>query len=209
MRRPRILLAGDQISLLVARQKLLRQDFDVVSVLSDGRALMAAALQIQPDVIVVDLTSLLSTESSAVHEPKSLMPRTKLLAIARKGDAGIASQALHEWASGVLLRQTASKEFIDALRHLMTGKSYVTASLAERLGAPSTETPGTFSYKSLTHRQREVLQLLAEGRTMKEAANVLNLTTRTIAFHNYRIMKDFGLRTNVELLKLAIREHLA
>jgi DNA-binding NarL/FixJ family response regulator len=209
MRRPRILLADDQISLLVAYQKILRQDFDVVGVSSDGRALMTAAVQLQPDVIVVDLALPSLTELSAVHELKRLMPRTKILAIARKSDAAIASHALHEWASGVLLRRTASKELIDALRHLMAGKSYVTASLAKRLEAPSTETPGTLSHKPLTHRQREVLQLLAEGRTMKEAANILNLTTRTVAFHKYRIMKDFGLRTNVDLLKLAIREHLA
>jgi DNA-binding NarL/FixJ family response regulator len=111
----------------------------------------------------VDLSLPSLTELSVVHELKRLIPRTKILAIARKGDAGIASHALHEWASGVLLRRTASKELIDALRHLAAGKSYVTASLAERLEPPSTEPPGTLFHKSLTHRQREVLQLLAAG----------------------------------------------
>jgi DNA-binding NarL/FixJ family response regulator len=209
MMRPRILLADDHISLLVAYRELLRQDFDVVAVSSDSHSLMTTTMELQPDVIVVGLGLRSLTESSAIHELKKLMPQTKILAIARKDDVQLAARVVHEGASGVLLRRTAKKELNDALRQLLAGKTYLTPALAKHLKDASPKPQGADPHKSITRRQREVLQLLAEGRTMKEAADVLNLTTRTVAFHKYRIMKVCGLRTNADLIKLAIREHLA
>jgi DNA-binding NarL/FixJ family response regulator len=202
MSRPRIVLADERRSFLIAYQELLQPEFDVVGTASDLTSLMAAAIELQPDVIVAALPSL--TELGAIHQLKKLVPRTKILAITKKEDALVASRILHGCASGILLRRTAKKELPRALRHLAEGKSYVTAFLAKQLAEGSSET-----HKALTHRQREVLQLLADGRTMRQAAEILNLTTRTVAFHKYRIMKDFGLHTNMDLIKLAIREHLA
>ena len=208
MRRPRILLADDHISLLIAYQELLRQEFEIVGTSSDGRSLMATAIQLQPDVIVVDFALPSLSGMSAGPELKKLIPQTKILVIAKKEDVNLASEALREWASGVLLKRTARRELLGALRQLAAGKSYVTASLGNLLEGMPVGGPETASHKALTHRQREVLKLLAQGRTMKEAAKILRLTTRTIAFHKYTIMREFGLRNNVDLLKLAIRERL-
>jgi DNA-binding NarL/FixJ family response regulator len=209
MRRPRILLADDHISLLIAYQELLRQEFEIVGTASDGRSLMATAIQLQPDVIVVDFELPSLSGISAGPELKKLIPQTKILVIAKKEDVNLASEALREWASGVLLKRTARRELLGALRQLAAGKSYVTASLGNLLQGTPVGGPEAASHKVLTHRQREVLKLLAQGRTMKEAAKILRLTTRTVAFHKYTIMREFGLRTNVDLLKLAIRERLA
>ena len=209
MRRPRILLADGQISLVMAYRDLLREEFDIVGTSTDSRSLVPTAAQLQPDVIVIDLASSSLKDTSAGLELKRLMPQTKILAIAKKDDVETAADALHEWASGVLVRRTARRELVSAIRQLVAGKSYVAASISKCLHAtPSGPQAASFP-KSLTQRQREVLKLLAEGRTMREVACVLDLTTRTVAFHKYRIMRDFGLHNNVDLLKLAIREHLA
>lgn len=202
-------MADDHLSLLIGYQELLRQDFDVVGTLSHGRALLSTAIQLQPDVIVVDLSLPALTDMTAAPERTKIAPQTKILVLAKKEDASVASGALREWASGVVLKRTARRELITAIRQLCAGKSYVTSTLAVSLDAmpPAAET--TIPRKALTPRQREVLQLFAEGKTMRETANALKLTTRTVAFHKYRIMRDFGLRNSVDLLKFAIRERLA
>jgi DNA-binding NarL/FixJ family response regulator len=204
MSRPRILLADDRASFLVAYQELLHPEFDVVGSASDLSTLMTSAIESQPDVIVLDLAVPSLTELSAIHQLKKLLPRTKILAITRKQDALVASRILHRSASGMLLRRTAKRELPRALHQLLEGKPYVTASLAKQLQEAAADT-----HKPLTHRQREVLQLLADGHTMRQVGEILHLTTRTVAFHKYRIMKDYGLHTNMDLIKLAIREHLA
>ncbi len=165
---------------------------------------MATAIQLQPSVILVDLASSPFRDVSTRLELKNLIPQTKFLVLANKEDLGVALEALREWASGVLLKRAARKELLCALRELMANKSYIPASLVQQnLSSP------VHRHKTLTRRQREVLRLLAEGRTMQEAANILNLSMSTIAFHKYKIMRTFGLRSNVELLRLAMRENLA
>jgi DNA-binding NarL/FixJ family response regulator len=208
LKRPRILLAGIPISLPAAYDKLLCEEFEIVRTSADGRALMATAIQLQPNVIVVDLALSSLTDVSTRLELKKFIPQTKFLVITKKDDRGVALEALHEWASGVLLKRTAKKELLGALRELMADKLYVPASMVQ--GPKDTPNPSspTHRHKVLTRRQREVLQLLAEGRTMKEAAEILSLSMSTVAFHKYRIKRTFGLRSNVELLRLAIRENL-
>lgn len=208
-KRPRVLLADSRISLLVAYRKLLYEEFEIVGTSADGRALMATAIQLQPDVIVVDLALPSLSEMSAGLELKQLIPRTKFLLIINKEGLELAVGALREWASGVLLKRTARKDLLFALRELMAGRLYAPATIIRRLKAKEKGSSPTYYRKALTRRQREVLQLLAEGRTMKETADILSLTTRTVAFHKYRIMQNFGLRNDVDLLRLAIREHLA
>jgi DNA-binding NarL/FixJ family response regulator len=206
--RPRILLAGLPMSFLAAYQKPLSEEFEIVGTSADGRALMATAIQLQPSVIVVDLAVPSVTEVSNRLELKKLIPQTKFLVITQKEDLDAALEALREWASGVLLRRTARRELHCALRKLMADKVYLPAGIVQdpqELRDPSSPTP---RQKDLTRRQREVLQLLAEGRTMKEIADILRLSTSTVAFHKYKIKHTFGLRSNVELLKLAIRENL-
>ena len=208
MKRPRVLLAGIPMSLLATYHSVLCEEFEIVGTSADGRALMATAIQLQPNVIVVDL-AVSVTDATIRLELKKLIPQTKFLVITKKEDVDIALEALREWASGVLLRRSARKELLSALRELMADKSYVSASLARGPTKTRNPRPPTHIHRALTRRQREVLQLLAEGRTMREIANALRLSMSTVAFHKYKIKRTFGLRSNVELLRLAIRENLA
>jgi DNA-binding NarL/FixJ family response regulator len=208
MNRPRVLLAGTSMSLLAAYHKPLCEEFEIIGTSADGRALMATAIQLQPSVIVVDLGVPSLTEAGTRLELKKLIPQTRFLVITEKEDLDAALQALREWASGVVLRKTARRELLCALRKLMADEVYLPASIVQdpkELTKPSLPTQG---HKALTRRQREVLKLLAEGRTMKDIADILRLSTSTVAFHKYKIKHTFGLRSNVELLRLAIRENL-
>jgi DNA-binding NarL/FixJ family response regulator len=208
IKRPRILLAGIPMSLLATYHSVLCEEFEIVGTSADGRALMATAIQLQPSVIVVDL-AVSVTDATTRLELKKLIPQTKFLAITKTGDLDITSEGLREWASGVLLKRTARKELLSALRELMAGKLYVSSSLVRGpMNRRNSRSP-IQSHKALTRRQREVLHLLAEGRTMREIADILNLSMSTVAFHKYKIKRTFGLRSNVELLRLAIRENLA
>jgi DNA-binding NarL/FixJ family response regulator len=208
-KRPRILLAGIPMSLLAAYHKLLCEEFEIVGTSADGRALMATAIQLQPNVIVVDLAVLSLTDVSSRLELKKLIPQTKFLVITRKEDPGVAWETVREWASGILLKRTARKELLCALRALMADRLYVPASIGQGPNDTQTLRSPVQRHNALTRRQREVLRLLAEGRTMKETADILSLSPSTVAFHKYTIKRTFGLRTNVELLRLAIREKLA
>jgi DNA-binding NarL/FixJ family response regulator len=208
MSRPRILLAGTSMSLLAAYHKPLCEEFEIIGTSADGRALTATAIQLQPSVIVVDLGAPSLTEASTRLELKKLIPQTRFLVITEKEDLDVALQALREWASGVMLRKTARKELLRALRKLMADEVYLPASMIQDAkGLQQPDLPPQ-RHKALTRRQREILKLLAEGRTMKDIADLLRLSTSTVAFHKYKIKHTFGLRSNVEMLRLAIRENL-
>jgi DNA-binding NarL/FixJ family response regulator len=133
---------------------------------------------------------------------------TKLILLATNDNPEVASKALRQWSSGYLLKKFAALELKQAIGEVLRGHSYVTPSIAQTLIDELIHTPQQNRAKELTTRQRQVLQLLAEGRSMKEAAEILNIAVRTIAFHKYRIMEDFGLRTNSDLVRFAMREHL-
>src|SRR5690242_8223593 len=206
MTRPRIFLADDHTLLVDAFRKLLEPEFEIVGAASNGRDLLANAPDLRPDLVIVDLGLPLLNGMAAGRELKKLLPRTRILVVTVNEDSAVAHEALREWASGYLLKKSAAAELTYAIREILSGKSYVAPSVAKKLTEDFIRDPVTRAKGSLTPRQREVLQLLAEGRTMKEAATVLNLTTRTVAFHKYRIMEDFGMHSNSELYKLAIRE---
>jgi DNA-binding NarL/FixJ family response regulator len=208
MNRPRILLAGTPMSFLATYSKPLCGEFEIIGTSADGRALMATAIQLQPSVIVVDLGAPSLTEVSTRLELKKLIPQTRFLVITEKEDLDVALQALREWASGVLLRNTARRELLFALRKLMADKQYLPASMVQDPQELKTPSSPTQRHKALTRRQREVLKLLSEGRTMKDIADILQLSTSTVAFHKYKIKHTFGLRSNLEMLRLAIRENL-
>lgn len=208
MRRPRIFLADDHILLLDAFSKLLEPEFEIVGTVSDGQALLAEAPRALPDLIVVDLGLPLLNGMDAGRKLKELMPKVKLLVVTVNEDVGIAIEALREWAAGFLLKKSAGTELIYAIRELLAGKSYVTPPISQQLQREFIRNPASNGDKTLTPRQREVLQLLAEGHTMKEVARALSVSTRTVAFHKYQIMEDFNLHNNLELLRLALRERL-
>ncbi len=208
MRRPRILLADDHILLTDAFRKLLEPEFEIVGTVSDGQTLVAEASRVIPDLIVVDLGLPLLNGMDAGRKLKELLPKVRLLVVTVNEDVGIAIEALREWAAGFLLKKSAGAELIYAIRELLAGKSYVTPPISQQLQREFIRNPSSTGDKTLTPRQREVLQLLAEGFTMKEVARALSVSTRTVAFHKYQIMEDFNLHNNLELLRLALRERL-
>ena len=207
MDRPRILIADDT---LVAEtlKALIEPDYQVIKVVTDGKALLSVAAEMKPDVVLMDMDMSLLNGSEAGPELKKLLPNTKVILLAMNDDPDVASKALCQWSSGYLVKKFAGAELKRAIGEVLRGHSYVTPSIAQKLIDEFLRTPQQSRTKELTIRQRQVLQLLAEGHSMKEAAEILNIAVRTIAFHKYRIMEDFGLKTNSDLIRFAMREHL-
>jgi DNA-binding NarL/FixJ family response regulator len=201
-------VADDHTLIVDAFKKLLEPEFEVVATVSDGRALLRTAYESKPDVAIIDLGMPLLNGADAGQELKKLLPQIKLLVVTMSEDYELAAHAMKHWASGFLLKKSAGTELIKAIREILKGNSYVTPRVAQRLLEEFVRDPRPDRSRHLTPRQREILQLLAEGRTMKEVGAILNVATRTVAFHKYRIMEEFGLKTNSDLVKLAIKEHI-
>jgi DNA-binding NarL/FixJ family response regulator len=208
MDRPRILIADDHTLVADAFKKSLEPEYQVVKIVADGRSLLIAAKELTPDLVLLDLGMPLLNGLDAGLELKKSLPKTKLIVLTMNEDPDVASKALRQWASGYLLKKSAGVELKKAISEVLLGHSYVTPSIAQKLMDEFIRDPRPDRAKELTQRQRQVLQLLAEGRSMKEAAAVLDIAVRTIAFHKYRIMEDFGLKTNADLVRFAIREHI-
>jgi len=208
MARPGVLLADDHTLVLEAFKKLLEPEFEVVGTVSDGRALLSVAPGLKPDVIVLDLSMPELNGMEAGLQLRRLLPRTKVVVLTMNEDPDIPREALRHWASGYLLKKSAGSELIKAIREVLRGRTYVTPKVAQQLREGFVRDPRRKHKRALTSRQREVLLLLAEGRTMKETADLLHVTPRTVAFHKYRIMEDFDLKTTSDLVKFAIRERV-
>jgi DNA-binding NarL/FixJ family response regulator len=206
-RRPRVLLADDHTLLLDAFEKLLEPECDVVGTVGDGRALLAAAEQLRPDVIVLDIAMPLLNGLDAGRQLKKALPDVKLIFLTMNQDPALATEAFRVGATGYLLKTSAASELLKAIEEAINGRSYVTPMMTQDLlEALTSGLQEKKSARQPTLRQREVLQLLAEGCSMKEAARILGVTPRTIAFHKYRIMEQFRLKSNAELIQFAIRQ---
>ena len=207
MNRPRILIADDAL-VAEALRGLIEPEYQVIKVVSDPVSLLSIAAEMKPDVVLMDMEMSLRNDFDASTELKKLLPGTKLILLATNDDPEVASKALRRWSSGYLLKSSANAELKRAIADVLSGHSYMTASIVERLIDEFVRIPQQPRTKELTKRQRQVVQLLAEGLSMKEAAEVLSIAVRTVAFHKYRIMDDFGLKTNSDLIRFAMREHL-
>jgi DNA-binding NarL/FixJ family response regulator len=208
MDRPRILIADDHTVVAEAFKTLLEPEYQVVVLVADGKSLLTAAKELKPDVVLLDLGMPLLNGLDAGQELKRSFPRIRLIILTMNEDPDVASKALRNWATGYLLKKSADIELKKAISQVLSGHSYVTPSIAQKLMDEFIRDPRPDGAKELTQRQRQVLQLLAEGRSMKEAAAVLDIAVRTIAFHKYRIMEDLGLKTNADLVRFAIRENI-
>jgi DNA-binding NarL/FixJ family response regulator len=209
MKRPRVLLADDHKLLLEAFQKLLEPDCEVVGKVADGRALLAAASELKPDIIVLDIAMPLLNGLDAGGQIKKMMPDVKLIFLTVNEDPDFVSEAFRVGASGYLLKSSAASELFQAIQDVSRGRAYVTPLVAQGMVDSFIEGPKRRKASDkLTPRQREVLQLLAEGRSMKEAAAILNVTPRTVAFHKYRMMEELRLKTNAELIQFAVKQGL-
>jgi len=208
MSRPRVLLADDHALLLGAFEKLLSEDCDIVGQVSDGRALVAAAEALRPDIIVLDISMPLLNGIEAARQIKIKVPRVKLVFVTMNEDTDLAADAFRAGASAYLLKHSATSELLTAIRQVIEGRSYVTPLITEGLVGSLMHRDESAGNHELTPRQREVLQLLAEGHSMKEVASVLNLTPRTVAFHKYRIMQQLKVKSSAELVQYAVRHHI-
>lgn len=208
MAKARILLADDHTLVVEAFKRLLEPECQVVGTVADGRSLLRAAPQLKPDLVLVDLNMPLLNGLDASEQLKQILPKVKIIVLTMNEDPEIAADTMEKWASGYLLKKSAGGELLKAVRDVMRGRKYVTPALRKAIAEIAARDSRSESARALTPRQREVLQLLAEGHTMKEAAAILNVATRTVAYHKYRIMQDFGLENNSELLRFAMKHRL-
>ena len=209
MRRTRILLADDHTMICAGFQKLLEPEYEVVGCVGDGYALLKAAAKLKPDVVLVDVGMPLLNGLDAGRKLKQLMPGVKLIFLTMNPDPDIASEALRIGASGYLLKNSREDELLKAVRIAVRGMSYVTPQIGRVMEQLFIRDPKALHRpKQLTDRQREVLQMLAEGRSMKEIAYVLQISLRTVRFHKYQIMEDLGITTNSELVQYAIKHSI-
>jgi DNA-binding NarL/FixJ family response regulator len=206
MKRPRVLLADDHVLIAQALKHLLQADFDVVGTVSDGRALLKAAGELLPDVVVVDIGMPLLNGLDAGEQLKALHPGIKIVFLTQNREPRFAVEAFRRQASGYLLKDSAASELTTAIRDAVNGKTYISPAIARGMGdEPPAAPPGQLALRGLSQREREVLQLLAEGKSMKEVAAVLEISPRTVEFHKYRIMELLRVRTNAELVQQAIK----
>ena len=209
MPKPRVILADDHTLLLEAFEKLLAPECDIVAKVADGRALLDAVRLHHPDVVVLDLSMPLLNGIDAARQIKQEDRSVRLVFVTMNEDPDLAAEALRAGGTAYLLKRSAGSELLTAIREAMKHRSYVTPLVMEgMLGSLMHSTGDNSPSRQLTARQREVLQLLAEGKSMKEVASVLNVTARTIAFHKYRMMEQLNIKTNAELIQYAIRHHL-
>jgi len=207
---PRVMIADDHVLVAEACRKLLESEYEIVATVSDGRALVRAATELRPQLIIVDVAMPILNGLDAGQQVKEFLPSVKLVYLTMNHDADLAAEAFRRGASGYLLKTCAASELTTAVREVLRGKSYLSPTIARdtvdfllRQGTKLIE-----EGERLTERQREVLQLLAEGKCMKEVADVLNITPRTVAFHKYRIMEVLNAKSSAELVQYAIRNHL-
>ena len=209
MRRPRVLLAEDHRLLREAFVKLLEADCDVVGAVADGRALLEAAPKLRPDVVVVDIAMPLLNGLDAARQVKRSIPSVKVIFLTVSEDPELAAEAFRAGGSAFLLKNSAASELLQAIVEVMQGRSYVTPLVTRDMVDNLLRRPASpQGSRQLSPRQREVLQLLAEGRTMKEIASILNITARTVAFHKYTMMDELGIKSTAELVQYAIRTRI-
>jgi DNA-binding NarL/FixJ family response regulator len=208
MRSPRVLLADDHELLLGALAKLLAEECEVVGQVSDGRALVAAAQALRPDVIVLDISMPLLNGLDAARQIKQSMRDVKLVFLTMDEDPDVAAEAFRAGASGYLLKRSAPSELTVAVREVAMGRSYITPLVTRGLVGSLMRPDEAGPARELTSRQREILQLLAEGRSMKEVAAILNITPRTVAFHKYRMMEQLRVKSSAELVQYAVKHHI-
>ena len=209
MKRTRVLLADDHQMLADALKCVLEPGCEVVGTVSDGRALLEVAPRLLPDIIVLDIAMPQLNGLDAARQLKNFMPAVKLIFLTMNEDPYLVGEAFRAGASAFLLKQAAALELTDAINQVVKGGSYVTPHAAEGLNKISLREPKTRQRApEPSPRQREVIQLLAEGHSMKEIASAMNITKRTVAAHKYAVMELLQLKTNAELVQYAIKHRI-
>ena len=206
MSKTRVLLADDHAVVAQGFEALHKDTFDLVGVVHDGRALLEASETLRPDVIVTDISMPLLNGLDAVRQIRERRPNARIIILTMHRETQLAVDAFRAGASGYMLKVSPAEELITAIQQVAQGRAYVTTLLSKDLITLLLEAGGqSATDQVLTTRQREVLQLIAEGKTMKEVASILNISPRTGESHKYEIMRVLGAGTTPELVRCAIR----
>jgi DNA-binding NarL/FixJ family response regulator len=206
MNRPRVLLADDHRMVTEGLKSLLSDDFELVGIVEDGHALLAAAKKFRPDVIVADITMPKLNGIDALHLLKKHNPEVKVVFLTMHQDRAYARRALEAGAAGFVVKHAASDELVMAIHAALKGKTFITPALAGDVLDDIQHSAKKKNAKgSMTPRQREILQMLAEGRSAKEIAQMLSISARTVEFHKYQMMETHGLHSSAELVHFAIK----
>jgi DNA-binding NarL/FixJ family response regulator len=205
----RLLIADDHQLVAEACKSLLEPEFQVVGIVTDGRALIKSAQSLKPDVILLDIAMPHLNGLDASEQIRQKLPSAKLVFLTMNPAADIAAEAFRRGASAYVLKHSAAEELVTAIRKVVRGESYLSPLIAREtviflIGKGRTRT----NEKRITKRQSEILQLLAEGMSMKQVAAELDLKPGTVAFHKYRMMETLGVKTNAELLEYAIKRQM-
>jgi DNA-binding NarL/FixJ family response regulator len=203
----RVLLADDHAVVVQGFEALLKDTFELVGVVHDGRSLVDAAESLRPDVIVTDLSMPLLNGLDAVRQIRERQPNARIIILTMHRDTQLAVDAFRAGASGYMLKISPGEELITAIQEVAQGRAYVTTLLSKDLITLLLEAGGhqKTAETPLTPRQREVLQLIAEGKTMKEVASILNISPRTGESHKYEIMRVLGVQTTADLVRCAVQ----
>jgi DNA-binding NarL/FixJ family response regulator len=207
MKALRVLLADDHSIVLEGLRRVLEPGFEIVGEVADGRALVAAAGLLRPDIIVTDISMPLLNGIEAARQIRKTNRKVKIVFLSMHPDVTYMAEALHAGGSGYVLKSSAGVELLEAIREALSGGIYVTPSIdrgVARVQMERTSRRGD-GPAELTPRQREVLQLLADGKSLKEVAAILKVSIKTVEFHKYRIMNKLGLHTNAEMTKYAVK----
>jgi DNA-binding NarL/FixJ family response regulator len=207
VKRASVLLADDHTIVAEGLQSLLEDEFELVGTVTDGRALVEAALKLRPDVILADISMPLLNGLDAVRQIRKQQPGARVIFLTMHAEAQLVAEGFKAGASGYLLKQSAGEELIRAIREVLKGRTYVTPLIASDLISVllGADRRPQKDGKKITPRQREILQLIAEGRTMKEIASLLKISARTVEAHKYEMMQTLGVQTTAELIQYAVK----
>lgn len=205
----RILLADKQALIQEGLRRLLEPKYEVVGAVGDGRALVEAALHLKPDLIITDVTMPILGGIEAARQVRKCLPRVKLLFLTQHANPGYLREALNAGAAGYVLKSSTREEILSAVATVLAGQKHISGGIVGEDFDLMTPQEGKIrSGSTLTSREREVVQLLAEGRTAKEVAVVLNVSAKTVAFHRNNVKRKLGLRKTIEIIKRTLEEGL-
>ena len=205
----RLLIADDHTLLAEACKSFLEPEFEVAGIVDNGRSLLRLACELKPEVVILDIAMPQLNGLEAGEQIKRLLPATKLVFLTMNMSPEVAAEAFRRGASGYVVKSSAAEELVRAIRRALRSESYLSPAITKETVDFLLRSGNSYSEeKRITSRQREVLQLLAEGKSMKEIASALDLKAGTVAFHKYKMMEVLGLKSNAELLHYAIKHHL-
>jgi DNA-binding NarL/FixJ family response regulator len=211
MKRVRVLLADDHRLVAEGLRKLLEPEFELIGIVEDGFALLEAAAEQKPDVIVTDISMPGLNGIEALEELKKKNPDVHVVCLTMHRELAYARRALDAGALGYVLKHSAPEELVMAVRAAAAGRTFITSAIAGEVlqSIQSGDDAATDPVRKLTLRQREILRLLTDGYSAKEIARRLKISPRTVEFHKYTMMDTLGMSTSTELIRFALKNHVA